>query len=507
MKIDKFDGQKPKMSLRARLIMLLTWMVLPFIVFSAYKAYDVNGKLEKDAQVESLNLARSISQSIDDYIGATGDLLMSISNHNDVRTQNYPAINEWFKKMGPDYPYYANIIFVDTKGDIKAFVKQTKGAQRGTVNVSDTVYFERAAAASSLSIGDFMYGKLKGLPVVHVTHPVFSLEGERVGFVAASFDLTKIQHKLMVSNVPKHSVISVFDDKGIVIARSSNPEKWVGADVHDKPVFKLMNDRSEGEIKTTGMDGTGRLFGFASTTRVPWRVSVGVDNEHVYAQLKKELAYHFMVFIPLLLIALFGWVWIGRDVNKLHARTEYLTLVDPLTGLYNYRKLSRDLDFELQRSSRTKGELAFAMVDIDHFKSYNDNNGHQEGDEALRRIAGIMNATVRDTDTVYRCGGEELCVLLRDTDVKGAVSVMERVRYEVETANFTGQEMQPLGNLTISIGVAAYPTDSICKDGLIRCSDVALYKSKSDGRNRTEIYLNADSAPPVQETSYFSQCI
>ncbi|HCH00076.1 MAG TPA: hypothetical protein DE036_10020, partial [Actinobacteria bacterium] len=135
MKIDKFDGQKPKMSLKARLIMLLTWMILPFIIFSVYKAYDINKKLERDAQVESLNLAKSISQSIDDYIGATGDLLISISNHNDVRTQNYAAINEWFKDIGPDYPYYVNIIFVDAQGDIKAFVRQTKGAKRGTVNV------------------------------------------------------------------------------------------------------------------------------------------------------------------------------------------------------------------------------------------------------------------------------------------------------------------------------------------------------------------------------------
>ena len=507
MKIDKFDGQKPKMSLKARLIMLLTWMILPFIIFSVYKAYDINKKLERDAQVESLNLAKSISQSIDDYIGATGDLLISISNHNDVRTQNYAAINEWFKDIGPDYPYYVNIIFVDAQGDIKAFVRQTKGAKRGTVNVSDAVYFKRGATAPSLSIGDFMYSRLTGIPVVHVTHPVFNMEGERVGLVAASFDLTKIQHKLMVSNVPKHSVVSVFDDNGVVIARSSNPDKWVGADVHDKPVFKLMNGKSEGDIKAVGLDGTGRLFGYASTMRVPWRVSVGVDNDYVNSQLKKELAYHFMVFIPLLLIALFGWIWIGRDVNKLHARTEYLTLVDALTGLYNYRKLSRDLDFELKRSSRTKGELAFAMVDIDHFKHYNDNNGHQEGDEALRRIAGIMTTTVRDTDTVYRCGGEELCVLLRDTDAKGAVSVMERVRHEVETANFVGQEKQPLGNLTISIGVAAYPSDSICKDGLIKCSDVALYKSKSAGRNRLEVCSSGESDPPEQPTTYFSQCI
>jgi len=491
--------------------MLLTWMILPFIIFSAYKAYDINSKLERDAQVESLNLARSISQSIDDYIGATGDLLISISNHNDVRTQDYAAINEWFKRIGPDYPYYVNIIFVDMRGDIKAFVKQTKGAKRGQVNVSDAVYYKRATTAPSLSIGDFMYSRLTGLPVVHVTHPVFNMEGERVGLVAASFDLTKIQHKLMVSNVPKHSVATVFDDKGVVIARSGNPDKWVGADVRDKPFFKLMSGKSEGDIKAAGLDGTVRLFGYASTTRVPWRVSVGVDRDYVYSQLRKELAYHFMVFIPLLLIALFGWIWIGRDVNKLHAQTEYLTLVDPLTGLYNCRKLNNDLDFELKRSSRSKGELAFAMVDIDHFKHYNDNNGHQEGDEALRRIAGILNTTVRDTDTVYRCGGEELCVLLPGTDAKGAASVMERVRHEVETAKFIGQEKQPLGNLTISIGVAAYPSHSICKDGLIKCSDVALYESKSTGRNRLEVYSSGESsgesAPTEQKTSYSNQCV
>jgi diguanylate cyclase (GGDEF)-like protein len=221
---------------------------------------------------------------------------------------------------------------------------------------------------------------------------------------------------------------------------------------------------------------------------VPWFVKVCVDQKIIHAEVMRELANHFALFVPLLLVALFGWLWIGRDVNQLHKMTERLSLIDPLTELWNYRKLSHNLEQEISRARRYKEPLSFIMIDIDYFKQYNDNNGHQLGDEALCSAAQAILSAVRDTDLVYRYGGEEMCAVLPNTDKAGARAVAERMRATVEKAVFTGEKKQPAGKLTISLGVATYPYDSISKEGLINSADIALYKAKEKGRNTVEAY-------------------
>ena len=234
-------------------------------------------------------------------------------------------------------------------------------------------------------------------------------------------------------------------------------------------------------------DGTMRMFAFATMKNVPWFARSGIDEDVIHEKVMRELAYHFAVFIPLLLIAIAGFLWIGRDVNRLHNQTQQLTLKDSLTGLWNHRKLVQDFERELQSARRNRRDVSCLMIDIDHFKAYNDNNGHQAGDEALRAVADILCSAVRETDFVYRYGGEEFCILLPDTDKEAASVLAERVRSNVEQAKFEGEASQPSGCLTVSIGVAAYPCDAISKDNLISCADKSLYVAKNDGRNRVAV--------------------
>jgi diguanylate cyclase (GGDEF)-like protein len=157
---------------------------------------------------------------------------------------------------------------------------------------------------------------------------------------------------------------------------------------------------------------------------------------------------------------------------------ERLSVTDGLTGLWNRRSMMERLAAESARARRAGLHFAVLMVDVDHFKRYNDAHGHLAGDEVLIRVAAVLRHATREADTVARYGGEEFLVLLADTDMEGAVHVAERARKALAL------EALPGGVVTLSIGVAAYPDLGETPEALIMSADVALYQAKHQGRDR-----------------------
>ncbi len=172
-----------------------------------------------------------------------------------------------------------------------------------------------------------------------------------------------------------------------------------------------------------------------------------------------------------------------------NARTYQNAITDRLTSLYNYGYFREQLDRTLDQC-RTAGEnLCLLMFDIDHFKNFNDVNGHELGNVALVGVASLCMVNSRQTgdrvpDLVARYGGEEFMILLRGVTTSRAAEVAERLRRTVESEHFPGGENQPNGRVTISIGVATFPEHADNGDELINKADVALYEAKRGGRNR-----------------------
>ena len=167
-----------------------------------------------------------------------------------------------------------------------------------------------------------------------------------------------------------------------------------------------------------------------------------------------------------------------------HGSATALADVEPMTGLKNRRRLEKDL-------AGTGGDLvAYIMLDVDHFKNFNDVNGHAAGDEALRLVASTLASAVRPGDVVYRYGGEEFCVLLPGTNADEAKDVAERIRSGVEACKVPGEQNQPNGTITVSIGVADTATKSVAD--LVERADAALYEAKDAGRNQIVVDLTDD---------------
>lgn len=166
---------------------------------------------------------------------------------------------------------------------------------------------------------------------------------------------------------------------------------------------------------------------------------------------------------------------------KLYKEIETLAITDGLTGVYTRRYFTERFDEEIKRSFLRKSNLAFLMIDADHFKMINDQHGHLTGDMTLKEIANIIQENVREIDIVGRFGGEEFCVVLPDTDLEGSRVVAERIRKSAEERVVKAYDNTL--RLTLSIGLAVYPSDGKFVEELMDKADWALYRAKSQGRN------------------------
>jgi diguanylate cyclase (GGDEF)-like protein len=160
---------------------------------------------------------------------------------------------------------------------------------------------------------------------------------------------------------------------------------------------------------------------------------------------------------------------------------------DFLTSVFNRRAMESRLAIELQRSQRFGRVFTVGMVDIDHFKLFNDANGHLVGDEVLRAVARKIQAQLRDIDVVARFGGEEFFVIMPETEKKNAYKAMERVRSSIASTRLPGANGSDIG-VSVSVGVAEFPYDGIDAEALIKAADMAMYQSKADGRDRVTVY-------------------
>ena len=172
----------------------------------------------------------------------------------------------------------------------------------------------------------------------------------------------------------------------------------------------------------------------------------------------------------------------------LYYEVEQLSYTDGMTDLHNFRYFELRLKEEVSRHKRTKNGLSMLFLDVDNFKNYNDTVGHPAGDEVLRKLSAVLRDTVRENDLVARYGGEEFAVILPAVGKAGAAILAERIRENIEKTYFEHEEIQPLGKVTVSIGIASLPDDGETDKELLNASDVALYAAKKEGRNQVMLY-------------------
>jgi len=183
---------------------------------------------------------------------------------------------------------------------------------------------------------------------------------------------------------------------------------------------------------------------------------------------------------------LVGQVAISLENASLHETIQRQAVTDELTGLFNVRHFQETLETEIERGRRFTTEVGLVMLDLDNFKSVNDTHGHQQGDLVLREVAKVLRDYSRDIDEPARYGGEEMAVVLPQTDIEGAALLAERMRAAVESLVVERLDGKGALPITASFGVASLPEAAADRESLIAAADAALYAAKRAGKNRVE---------------------
>jgi diguanylate cyclase (GGDEF)-like protein len=395
----------------------------------------------------------------------------------------------------------------------------------------------RTLRVESQLVGDPYWDAAAGKGKLLVAVPVQRPDGRVIGAFAGELNLRPLQRVLRTFASDTTSAIYLLNADGAFIAGSRELTSSSLKATLRRATLQRLTQREGEAFSYVSLSGDRVIGSLKRVPQVPWSVLAEMPSEAAFSEVARfrnfamlviaslliltaAAAYRFGTFIARPLDRLIegarqvaagqlevdlpvvgsdevgyltkvfnGMVWRLKEGRKeldeknetlrvQNEELERLSLTDGLTGLANRRYLVQQLNEEALRFRRTRKEFSVLMADVDHFKQYNDAFGHPAGDEVLKRVARLLQMSVRDIDCVARYGGEEFCVMLPETAATGAMILAERICENVAATEFPGQK------ITLSLGVASLPDNGDTPDAVIAAADEALYQAKREGRNR-----------------------
>jgi diguanylate cyclase (GGDEF)-like protein len=369
-------------------------------------------------------------------------------------------------------------------------------AQRDPVpvtNVADRAYFQVHARDPDrgLFISEPITSRLKpGQEVIVLSRRINKADGSFDGVVGMGIKQQYFTRLLSSVKLSEQSSLTLVTKGGVIVARlPAIATALPGSSAANSGLLKKIYAASEGSFMArSGIDGIRRLYTFGHLPGTSMIIVVGPSEKEVFSGWWRRAAIIGMLmvvfsaalqFMSLLLMAEL------KSRKESEAQMRALARTDSLTGLATRRVFDEVIVREHAIAKRSKRALALLFIDVDYFKSFNDAYGHQAGDQALVKIAGVIAAGIRyGSDSAARYGGEEFVLLLADTPQSDAIDVAERLRLAVAALDIPHTH-SPLGHLTISMGVANYDGNTTLDvNGLIELADEWLYQAKRLGRNR-----------------------
>jgi diguanylate cyclase (GGDEF)-like protein len=533
---------KSMLSIRGRLIVLALLIIAPLVFERIHGLEAARVQRNEQARTEAMDLAQRGVESQREVIYSVRALLQVVARSYARMPFDAADCNKYLTALTGNVASIRALSIAGTDGKITCSTEPNAVG----LNVSDRDHFQNALHSRDFALSDYMVNRSRQLPSLIATYPSVKEDGSVDAVVLAVINLQWISE--LVTTAAQHSgaTVLMLDGNGTLVAASEDQASLIGKPFTAQSLAKDMLSRDEGTAMTAGFDGIPRIFAYA---RVPWtqaRLAVGLDERAVQSDIDRELmvAYLKLILFALfvLLIAWFGGeqlvvrpirslartamrfgrgdlhvratseTWLAEFeplaialddmARKLAGREEELRIanehleelasLDGLTGLANRRGFDRQIDHEWRRATDRYEPVALMMIDIDHFKLYNDRYGHVAGDTCLRSVAETLSlVTLENAVLVARYGGEEFALLLPGLDLPRLSALAEEARRSIEELFITHAEA-PCGYVTISIGVESIvPRAGQSAADLVEAADRALYAAKRCGRNRVATNLPA----------------
>jgi len=353
-------------------------------------------------------------------------------------------------------------------------------------NRSDEEYFE--AHRNNPDEGLFISRPMlhRGAYSIVLSRRITGTDGNFAGVVVGSIRFSYFHELLERLNLDPDDTITVLRRDRTIIMRKPFDLDVIGKNLATIQTWSQNNLKPSGSYAGQGpIDAIPRLY-VRRTSSGPLFVVVGKPLDAILRLWQREVIRIGGIMTVLILFVLGTTLFLGREIGRraqAEDKLEELATTDALTGLKNRRKFDTEIDTEWRRAARAKAPVALLMIDADHFKSYNDNYGHQAGDQVLVGIAICISDSIRRAgDCAARFGGEEFAVLLPGISAADALNVAENIRLKVEHWSEDPKVT------TVSVGVASMiPSAGQDWTDLIAAADKALYAAKANGRNQTVV--------------------
>ncbi|PZQ42343.1 MAG: deoxyribonuclease [Pseudomonas putida] len=388
-------------------------------------------------------------------------------------------------------PVRGDILWLNANGDVVGDSTRVPPRQ---ANFADTVFFRahRRNAGLGLLIGPPFKARLGDLDwCISFSRRISGSDGTFAGLAAGALRLSYFSELFQRLDIGEESSINLLNADGQLLARqpSRAQDPLIGTRFADRPNFKrILGERSGSFSARSSVHGTQRMYTFARVADLPLIILVVHSSDEVFQSWRRTAVVVSAATGVLCIGILWLTLLLGRELRRRHEAEQGLATLaatDSLTGLANRRRLDQVLRQEWARAQRNRRPLTVLMVDVDHFKAFNQRHGHAGGDHALREVAKTLERCIhRPADLAARYGGEEFQVILPETELVGARLLAERIRASVEALTPFADDAR---GVTVSIGIGVH-TPGAQQDlaQVLGAADEALYRAKANGRNRVE---------------------
>lgn len=503
----------PAMAPRKRDVRLAVLLLLVICVslasLTAWKVLASRQRALSEVNVHSLNLTQALDTYAEGVIRQSSMLLLGLGERLEVDGNGPQQLARLGALVESQNNLLTQLHGITIYGAHGEWLMTSNGAIPDGANSADREFFihHRDDPSREVFVGPPIQSRSTQDWVITVSRRFEQPQGQFAGVIAVTLGVENFLRLFGKIDVGQDGAIALTYTNGRMLVRYPFREQDMGRDFSQSPIYThYLVENSVGTASfTSSLDGVERLYAFRKNEHLPLVTTVAIGKNEALTSWRVEAWLTVGLVLALLSVIVGIGCLLIRDMRRraemdaqlLLAREELLATNrqlavlathDQLTGLANRRRFDEVLASEARRAQREAQPLALLLIDIDHFKRFNDQYGHIAGDECLKAVSALLQGCVRrPPDLVARYGGEEVAIVLPNTDVAGAVVVAEAVLARLAELNVV-HAGSPFGRVSVSIGVAGSAGQGASPLALVAAADQALYAAKAAGRNRCVVF-------------------